>query len=128
MAKKVSEMNDYDNFFLPANNLNESRTFYQKLGLAVKFDFADKGLLAFKVSNQEPAIILKDAGKFPGTKPTIWFAVNDVREEYSRLGEKGITFLSVPFEIYTGLAAEFEDPSGNRLGITDYSKVKGLKN
>lgn len=25
-------------------------------------------------------------------------------------------------EINTGLAAEFEDPFGNRLGITDYSK------
>ncbi len=29
---------------------------------------------------------------------------------------------SEPYEIYTGLAVEFEDPFGNRLGITDYSK------
>jgi len=32
--------------------------------------------------------------------------------------------LSEPFEIYTGLAVEFEDPFGNKLGITDYSKQK----
>jgi hypothetical protein len=37
--------------------------------------------------------------------------------------EKGVKFLSEPYEINTGLAAEFEDPFGNRLGITDYSKA-----
>ena len=32
------------------------------------------------------------------------------------------TVKSEPYEIYTGLAVEFEDPFGNRLGITGYSK------
>jgi hypothetical protein len=31
-----------------------------------------------------------------------------------------IFFLSEPFKIKTGMAVEFEDPFGNRLGITDY--------
>ncbi len=116
---------DYDNFFLPTNDLKKSKDFYEKLGLSVKFDFSDQGMFAFKVGNQEPAIILKDTSKFPNAKPTIWFVVENVQSEYKKLKEKGIVFLTEPFEIYTGLAVEFEDPFGNRLGITDYSKQKG---
>lgn len=118
-------MKDYDNFFLPVANLEKAKEYYQKLGLSIKFDFSDNGMVAFKVGNQEPAIILKDIKKFPNTKPTIWFVVDDVKAEYKKLKDSGIIFLAEPFEIYTGLAAEFEDPFGNRLGITDYSKQKG---
>ena len=74
-------------------------------------------MVAFKVGSQEPAIILYDKKKFPDAKPTIWFVVHNVSSEYRNLKEKGISFISEPFEIYTGLAAEFEDPFGNRLGI-----------
>lgn len=43
-------INDYDNFFLPAENLDEAKEFYiNKLGLDIKFDFADKGMTAFRV-------------------------------------------------------------------------------
>ena len=56
-------------------------------------------------------------------KPSILFEVDDVRVTYAELTEKGVKFLSEPYEINTGLAAEFEDPFGNRLGITDYSKA-----
>jgi predicted enzyme related to lactoylglutathione lyase len=118
-------INDYDNFFLPTKDLKKSKDFFEKLGLSVKFDFSDQGMLAFKVGNQEPAIILKDVSKFPNAKPTIWFVVEDVSVQYEELKTKGINFVTKPFEIYTGLAAEFEDPFGNRLGITDYSKQKG---
>jgi predicted enzyme related to lactoylglutathione lyase len=114
---------DYDNFFLPSLNLKKGKEFYQDiLGLAVKFDFSDMGMIAFKVGDNEPAIILKDANMFPDAKPTIWFVVNSVQEEYKRLTAKGLKFLSEPFEIHTGIAVEFEDPYGNRLGLTDYSK------
>jgi predicted enzyme related to lactoylglutathione lyase len=113
---------NYDNFFIPVNNFDKAGEYYQKLGFSVKFDFSDQGMLAFKVGDQEPAIILKDTKKFPNAKPTIWFVVDDVRVEYEKLKEKGVAFLSEPFEIYTGMAVEFEDPFGNRLGITDYSK------
>jgi predicted enzyme related to lactoylglutathione lyase len=119
----IMGINDYDNFFLPTDDLKKSRDFYEKLGLSVKFDFSDQGMLAFKISNQEPAIILKDTKNFPDAKPTIWFVVDDVQEEYERLQEKGVVFLSEPFEIFTGRAAEFDDPFGNRLGITDYTKL-----
>ncbi len=110
----------YDNFFLPAADLEKGRQFYgDALGLPVKFDFSAHGLLAFNVGDEEPAIILRS---HPGTKPSILFEVDDVRATYAKLKEKGIVFLSEPYEINTGLAAEFEDPFGNRLGITDYSK------
>lgn len=117
-------MKAYDNFFFGVENLAESRKFYEKtLGLSLKFDFADKGMVAFNVGDEEPAIILKDLKDFPEVKPTIWFVVDNVEVEYQRLKEKGVKFLSEPFEILTGMAVEFEDPSGNRLGITDYTKT-----
>jgi predicted enzyme related to lactoylglutathione lyase len=118
-------MKDFDNFFLPSGDLKKSKEFYQDLlGLPVKFDFSNMGMIAFKVGDNEPAIILKDTSKFPNAKPTIWFVVEDVNEEYKRLKAKGLSFLSEPFPIHTGMAVEFEDPSGNRLGLTDYSKIK----
>ena len=41
-------MKNYDNFFLPVNDLTEGQEFYEKvLGLKVKFDFTAQGFLAF---------------------------------------------------------------------------------
>jgi len=103
--------------------LKKGKEFYQDLlGLPVKFDFSSMGMIAFKVGDNEPAIILKDLSKFPQAKPTIWLVVDNVGEEYRRLKAKGLKFLSEPYPIKTGMAVEFEDPSGNRLGITDYTK------
>jgi predicted enzyme related to lactoylglutathione lyase len=116
-------MKDYDNFFLPANDLKKAKDFFKNtLGLSMKFDFSERGMVAFKVGDQEPAIILKDTNKFQDVKPTIWFVVENVREKYVELAGKGVKFLSEPFRIPTGTALEFEDPFRNRLGITDYSK------
>jgi predicted enzyme related to lactoylglutathione lyase len=116
-------MKNYDNFFLPAKDLKKSRAFYEKiLKLPIKFNFEERGMVGYKIGEQEPAIILKDITKFPSAKPTIWFVVENVKDEYERLKSAGIIFLSEPFRIPTGLAVEFEDPAGNRLGITDYKK------
>jgi predicted enzyme related to lactoylglutathione lyase len=115
-------MKSYDNFFLPANDLEKGREFYEKkLGLSVKFDFSPQGMIAFRVGKEEPAIILRSHS---GSKPTIWFEVDDVLKTYMELKSKGVVFLSDPFDIRTGRAVEFEDPFGNRLGITDYSKTE----
>ncbi len=118
-------MENYDNFFLPVDNLNSARDYYENvLGMPIKFDFSSNGMIAFKVGEQEPAIIIKDKNKFHDIKPTIWFVVEDVEREYLNMMKKGVSFLTAPFPIRTGMAVEFEDPFGNRLGITDYSKVK----
>jgi predicted enzyme related to lactoylglutathione lyase len=121
---EVMKMKDYDNFFLGVTDLKKAKKYYEDvLGLQIKFDFSDRGMAAFNVGDEEPAIILKDLNVFPEVKPTIWFVVDDLKNEYQKLKENGVNFLSEPFEIMTGMAVEFEDPFGNRLGITDYTKT-----
>ncbi len=116
-------LKDYDNLFLPVHDLEKAKEFYKEvLGLRVKFDFSNVGMIAFKVGESEPSIILKDIAKFPDARPTIWFTVENVEAEYVKYKELGIRFISEPFPIATGMAVEFEDPFGNRLGMTDYRK------
>lgn len=118
-------MKKYDNFFIPVDDIETARKYYEtNLGLKVKFDFSDIGMVAFSVDGEEAVIILKDKNKFKDSKQTIWFKVNDVQSEYQKMKENGINFLSEPFKIRTGYAVEFEDPFGNRFGITDYSNLK----
>ncbi len=114
-------MKNYDNFFFPSEDLEESKKFYTEvLGLPTKFDFSQQGMIAFKVGKEEPAIIIKDKEKFPNAQPCIWIEVEDVKKYYSELKCKGVKFLTEPFRIRTGWVVEFTDPSGNLLGITDY--------
>ena len=126
-------MKNYDNYFLPVDNMEEAKRYYEEiLGLKKKFDFSDKGMVAYNIGNEEPAIILKgneepaiilkDKNKFENLKPTIWFEVEDVAIFYKEMLNNDIKFLSEPFKIGTGNAVEFEDPFGNRLGVTDYIK------
>ena len=58
-------MKNYDNLFLPIDNMEKAKNFYGKtLGLDLKFDFSDMGMSAFNVGSEEPAIILKDKKSF----------------------------------------------------------------
>jgi len=116
-------MEEYNNFILPVDDFENAKDFYKNtLGLSIKFDFSERGLCAFKVGKEEPAIILKDKKVFPDSKTSIWFVVNNVNNKYDELNKKGVRFLSKPYKIPTGNAVEFEDLSGNRFGITDYNK------
>ena len=116
-------MKGYDNFFIPVDNLEEAIQFYTVvLGGTIAFDFRAKGMVGIRIGNEEPAIILKDKHLFPDAEPTIWFEVADVLSSYNMLKEKNVVFISDPYEIGTGLAVEFRDQDGNKLGITDYSK------
>ena len=113
----------YDNFFLPVDDIDKAIDYYENiLGLKLKFNFKNKGMVAYNVGDEEPAIILKDKKIFKDMKPTILFVVENVKKEYEEMKEKGIKFICEPFEILTGTSAEFEDPFGNRFGITDYNK------
>lgn len=80
------------------------------------------GMMAYSIGDDEPAVILKDTAKFPDAKPALWIEVENVADEYVKMKRQGIYFLSDPFRIKTGWAVEFEDKSGNRLGITDYKE------
>ena len=116
-------MKNYDNYFLPVDDMEEAKNYYENvLGLKKKFDFSDMGMVAYSIGNEEPAIILKDRKKFPDLKPTVWFVVENVFVSYEEMKNNGVKFLSEPFRIKTGNAVEFEDPFGNRFGITDYNK------
>ena len=136
-------MKNYDNYFLPVDNMEEAKRYYEdiltgcKRAVAVDIGWAGsgamtlrhlveqewyKGMVAYNIGNEEPAIILKDKNKFENLKPTIWFEVEDVAIFYKEMLNNGIKFLSEPFKIGTGNAVEFEDPFGNRLGVTDYIK------
>lgn len=77
---------DYDNFFLPVDNIEKAMDYYEEIiGLKLKFNFKDKGMVAYNVGNNEPAIILKDENIFNDVKPTIWFVVDDVAKKYREL-------------------------------------------
>ena len=116
-------MKNYDNFFFPSDDFEASKEFYSKtLGLSTKFDFSNQGMIAFKIGEEEPAIIIKDKNKFPTAQPSIWLEVENVKIAYDALQKKGVVFISEPFKVNTGWAVEFKDPSGNLLGITDYDK------
>lgn len=116
-----NRIKNYDNLFLPVDDYEASKLYYsQVLGLNVKFEFAEHGMIAFAVGNEEPAIILKDKTKFPNAKPSIWIEVTDVRALHQEMRDKGVNFLTEPFKIRTGWAVEFTDPSGNVLGFADY--------
>lgn len=121
----MTVIKDYGNFFLPAGNLDIAKDSYKtKLGLDIKFDFSERGMIAFKVGDNEPAIILHQAGHI---KPAILFTVDNVHQAYEELKSKGVGFLSAPYEIATGLFVEFTDPFGNKFGLTDYSKIPQLR-
>ena len=50
-------MKNYDNYFLPVDNMEEAKRYYEEiLGLKKKFDFSDKGMVAYNIGNEEPAI------------------------------------------------------------------------
>ena len=116
-------MDGFDSFWFKTKNLEESKEFYEKtLGLSLKPNFDEKGIIAFNVGNEETLLMLADLKAFPKAKTAMWFIVDDVEGEYKRLKEKGVNFLYEPFEVDNGMAAEFEDPSGNKLGIADYKK------
>ena len=120
-AGSNARIRNYDNFFFPVDDYEESKRFYADvLGLKMKFEFAAQGMAAFSVGDEEPAIILKDKHKFPTAQPTLWVEVADVSVLYNEMKAKGVQFLTEPFKIRTGWAVEFSDPSGNTLGFTDY--------
>jgi len=112
---------NYDNFLLPVSDLEIAKEFYkERLGLTLKFDFSEKGMIAFNVGDNEPAIILRSQQHI---KPSIWLTVDNVQVAYNELKNKGVKFLGEPFEIMTGLVVEFTDPFGNKFALTDYSKM-----
>lgn len=75
----MNTIKNYDNFFLPADKLDTAKDFYKNtLGLDIKFDFSERGMVAFKVGDNEPAIILRKADN---VKPAILFTVDKANNQ-----------------------------------------------
>lgn len=123
-VEEIKRIKNYDNFFFAVDDYEKSKEFYsESLGLKKKFEFEAQGMVAFGVGDEKPAIILKDKKKFPDAKPTVWLEVENVKIIYQEMKSKGVSFLMEPFRIRTGWAVELEDPSGNRIGLTDYKSL-----
>lgn len=82
-----------DNFFYPVDNIEESLVFYKDvLELPIKFDFRERGMIAFKIGQEEAAIIVKEKSKFPESKACVWIEVENVNVMYKTLLIKNVRF------------------------------------
>jgi len=108
-----------DNTLFAAGDFSEARRFYaETLGLPVKFEIAAMGLAAFRLGAEEPGLLVRTGAG----RPRLWLEVRDARASAMELEARGVKLLAPPFEVATGWTVEFEDPWGNVLGLTDYSK------
>ena len=115
-----------DNVMLAVGDLEQARAFYETtLGLPVKFAVPQAGVVAYRLGQEEPGLMIRVqalAPSPPRDTPRIWLEVKDARGAAAALREKGAHILGEPMEILTGWAVELTDPWGNVLGLTDYVK------
>jgi predicted enzyme related to lactoylglutathione lyase len=113
-----------DNVLLDVGDLEAAKGFYGgRLGLGVKFDFPDAGVVGFRLGDEEAGLVVR-AGDVPPSpprpSPRLWLEVPDARAAASALTAAGVTLLGEPRELRTGWVVEVADPWGNVVGLTDY--------
>lgn len=114
-----------DNVLLAVGDFRQAYDFYNgKLGLPVKFEFENVGLIGFRLGTEEPGLMVRvqdveDRSPDPAA-PRFWLEVPDARTAAAQLIEAGLEPLGEAREISTGWAIEFADPWGNVFGLTDY--------
>jgi predicted enzyme related to lactoylglutathione lyase len=113
-----------DNILLDVGDLEVARGFYGgRLGLGVKFDFPEAGVVGFRLGDEEPGLLVR-AGDVPlgapRPSPRLWLEVPDARAAGAALAAAGVTLLGEPRELRTGWLVEVADPWGNVIGLTDY--------
>lgn len=113
-----------DNVLLDVGNLEVARGFYGgRLGLGVKLDFPEAGVVGFRLGDEEPGLLVR-AGDVPlgppRPSPRLWLEVPDARAAGAALAAAGVTLLGAPRELRTGWVVEVADPWGNVIGLTDY--------
>ena len=113
-----------DNVLLDVGNLEVAWGFSGgRLGLGVKFDFPEAGVVGFRLGDEEPGLLVR-AGDVPlgppRPSPRLWLEVPDARAAGAALAAAGVTLLGEPRELRTGWAVEVADPWGNVIGLTDY--------
>lgn len=110
-------------------DVGKSLSFYRDvLGLKVKVE--DEGWAELATGSTVLALHAQDdlpADRGPGS-PFVVFNVDDIRATYEALSARGVRFDKEPHQVCQGpdgkigLAADFKDPSGNRLSIFGYEK------
>ena len=121
----ATEILGIDNVMLAVGSLEEARRFYgERLGLPVKFEFPQAGILAFRLGPEEPALILRETAGIapapPRATPRVWLEVADARAAAASLAEAGIEPIGPAKEMRTGYYVEIADPWGNVIGFADY--------
>jgi predicted enzyme related to lactoylglutathione lyase len=113
-----------DNVLLDVGDLEVARGFYGgRLGLGVKFDFPEAGVVGFRLGDEEPGLLVR-AGDVPlgppRPSPRLWLEVPDARAAGAALAAAGVTPIAEPIELRTGWLVEVADPWGNVIGLADY--------
>ena len=113
-----------DNVLLDVGDLEVAKGFYGgRLGLGVKFDFPDAGVVGFRLGDEEAGLVVRAGDVAPGPprpSPRLWLEVPDARAAGKALAASGVALLGEPRELRTGWLVEVADPWGNVIGLTDY--------
>ncbi|MFF8591266.1 VOC family protein [Streptomyces sp. NPDC015220] len=121
------ELLGFDSVLLPVGDLGEAVGFYERAGFAVAFRMDEAGIALLKVGGETPGILLRQEEALghrtpPWPSPRLWLEVPDARAAARELTEAGIALLDEPSAVATGWLVEINDPWGNVLGFTDYTK------
>jgi predicted enzyme related to lactoylglutathione lyase len=113
-----------DNVLLDVGDLEAAKGFYGgRLGLGVKFDFPDAGVVGFRLGDEEAGLVVRAGDVAPGpprASPRLWLEVPDARAAGQALAAAGVALLGEARELRTGWLVEVADPWGNVVGLTDY--------
>jgi predicted enzyme related to lactoylglutathione lyase len=113
-----------DNVLLDVGDLEAAKGFYSgRLGLGVKFDFPDAGVVGFRLGDEEAGLVVRAGDVAPGPprpSPRLWLEVPDARAAGKALAAAGVALLGEARELRTGWLVEVADPWGNVIGLTDY--------
>ncbi len=116
-----------DNMMLTVGDMAAAKRFYgEVLGLEVKFDYSELGIMAYRLGAEEPGLILRigDVSESPPREtPRVWLEVGDVHEAAKWLNAMKIPLVAPLGTMRTGWFLEFADPWGNVIGLADYLKA-----
>ena len=117
-----------DNVLFAVGDFARAREFYgNRLGLELKFEFDEVGILGFRLGPEEPGLVVRvqpdlaERSNDPASA-RVWLEVPDARAAGAQLIEAGLEPVGEAPEIPTGWMIEFADPWGNVVGLTDYVK------
>ena len=83
-----------DNVLLDVGDLEVAKGFYAgRLGLGVKFDFPDAGVVGFRLGDEEAGLVVRAGDVAPGPprpSPRLWLEVPDARAAGKALAAAGV--------------------------------------